>query len=98
MQILNWNVGPHGSPVIAGVAAWFDCSMHNTVDAGDHVLLIGRIEAFENAGLNGLGYVGGSYIRPSLESQAVDAAGDGGAVRIGAVLEHHWQGAAERDG
>lgn len=85
---VEWRPGPHGSPVIAGVAAWFDCSMHNKVDAGDHVLLIGRIEAFENAGLNGLGYVGGSYIRPALEIRAADAAGDEGAVRIGAVLEH----------
>ncbi len=85
---LDWQVGPHGSPLIGGVAAWFDCSMHNTVDAGDHVLLIGQVEAFGNAGLNGLGYVGGSYIRPSLEIQATDTAEHHGQVRIGAVLEH----------
>ena len=85
---LDWQTGPHGSPLIGGVAAWFDCSMHKTVDAGDHVLLIGQVEAFDNAGRNGLGYVGGSYIRPSLEIQATETAEQESTVRIGAVLEH----------
>ncbi len=85
---LDWDTGPHGSPLLGGVAAWFDCSMHKTVDAGDHVLLIGQVEAFDNAGCNGLGYVGGSYIRPSLEIQATETAEQVSTVRIGAVLEH----------
>ncbi|MEX3009094.1 flavin reductase [Hoeflea sp. TYP-13] len=85
---VGWQKGPFGSPVLDGVAAWFDCSMHKVVDAGDHVLLIGQIEAFNNAGLNGLGYIGGSYIKPSLESQAANTAGLEGGIRVGAVLEH----------
>ena len=85
---LDWAKGPHGSPLLGGVAAWFDCSMHKTVDAGDHVLLIGQVEAFDNSGLNGLGYVGGSYIRPSLEIQATETAEQEGLVRLGAVLEY----------
>ena len=85
---LDWDKGPHGAPLLGGVAAWFDCSMHKTVDAGDHVLLIGQVEAFDNAGVNGLGYVGGSYIRPSLEIRATETAEQESMVRIGAVLEH----------
>ncbi|MEM9104466.1 MAG: flavin reductase family protein [Pseudomonadota bacterium] len=88
---LEWHSGPYGSPLLRGVTAWFDCSMHKTVDAGDHVLLIGEVEAFDNNGLNGLGYVGGSYIRPSLEIQATETALQESAVRIGAVLEHQGE-------
>lgn len=87
---VEWSSGPHGAPILAGVAAWFDCSMHQVVDAGDHALLIGQIEAFETIGLNGLGYVRGSYFRPSLESQGADVMRTGTGIRIGAVLE--WQG------
>lgn len=86
-----WKKGPYGAPILADVAAWFDCSIYNVVDAGDHTLLIGRVEAFENAGQNGLGYVRGNYIKPSLESEAVDTMAMDGGVRIGAVLEFNGQ-------
>ncbi|MDF1779377.1 MAG: flavin reductase family protein [Rhizobiaceae bacterium] len=87
---VEWSQGSHGAPILTQVAAWFDCSMHQVVDAGDHTLLIGRIEAFDNIGLNGLGYVRGSYFRPSLEGQGAEALRSGSGIRIGAVLE--WQG------
>jgi flavin reductase (DIM6/NTAB) family NADH-FMN oxidoreductase RutF len=84
---LEWCRGPRGAPVIADVAAWFDCSMREVVDAGDHVLLIGCIEAFEDKGLNGLGYARGSYMTPFLENQASESLGSGANVRLSAVLE-----------
>ena len=84
-----WAPGPHGSPVISGVAAWFDCGLHQVVDAGDHVILLGRIEAFGNAGTAGLGYARGSYFSPTLADKALLAGQDLPQV-VGAV--------AERDG
>ena len=71
---VEWRKGPHGSPVFADVAAWFDCASDSIVDGGDHVILIGRIEAFENGKANGLGYVRGSYFTPELAQKAVSAA------------------------
>ena len=71
---VEWQPGRHGSPVFANVAAWFDCSMHEIVDGGDHVILIGRIEAFHNGQLNGLGYARGGYFVPELAQEAVSAA------------------------
>ena len=50
---VDWRIGPHGSPVFADVAAWFDCATHDVVDAGDHVILIGRVEGFDNSGKTG---------------------------------------------
>jgi flavin reductase (DIM6/NTAB) family NADH-FMN oxidoreductase RutF len=84
-----WRKGPFGSPVFGDVAAWFDCSMHENIDAGDHVILIGRIEGFENSGKTGLGYARGGYFTPALAEKSLLANADG-SLLLGAV--------AERDG
>lgn len=86
---VTWQKGPFGSPVFGDVAAWFDCSMHENVDAGDHVILIGRIEGFENSGKTGLGYARGGYFTPALAEKSLLANADG-SLLLGAV--------AERDG
>lgn len=83
---LDWSVGPHGAPVIAGTAAWFDCSLQQVIEAGDHVILLGRVEAFDSSDRNGLGYVRGGYFVPALASQAVSAATEG-RLRLSAVIE-----------
>lgn len=83
---VNWTNGPFGSPVFADVAAWFDCSMHQVVDAGDHVILIGRIEAFENSGKTGLGYARGGYFTPALAEKKLLVGAEGG-ILLGAVAE-----------
>ena len=81
-----WRNGPHGSPVLDGAAAWFDCAMHEIVDAGDHTILIGRVEAFADTGTNGLGYARGAYVKPGTLADAVAAAAQGEAI-VGAVVE-----------
>ncbi|YCI06457.1 flavin reductase family protein (plasmid) [Ensifer sp. D2-11] len=85
---VEWAKGPNGSPIFAQVAAWFECSMHDVIEAGDHVIMVGRVTAFENSGLNGLGYARGGYFTPRLTAKAVSAAA-GGEIRVGAVLERH---------
>ncbi|WP_411037583.1 flavin reductase [Shinella sp. BYT-45] len=86
---VEWKKGPFGSPVFADVAAWFDCAMHDVVDAGDHVILIGRVEGFDNSGKTGLGYARGGYFTPALAEKSLLANADG-SLLLGAV--------AERDG
>lgn len=83
---IGWQAGPFGSPIIADTAAWFDCGLEQVIEAGDHVILMGRIEAFGNSDRNGLGYVRGAYFTPSLAAQAVSAATEG-HLRLSAVLE-----------
>ncbi|OIQ44327.1 MAG: flavin reductase [Roseobacter sp. MedPE-SW] len=68
---MDWQAGPHGSPVLNGVSAWFDCSMHKTVEAGDHVILIGKVEAFDTSTAPGLGYARGAYVTPAAEAEAL---------------------------
>lgn len=84
---LDWKAGPYGSPVFAGVSAWFDCSMHQVIDAGDHVILIGKVEAFENGKANGLGYARGGYFTAALAQKAVSAAASDVPVIVSAVAE-----------
>ena len=68
---VDWRNGPCGSPVIDGVSAWFDCKMHQTVEAGDHIILIGAVEAFDSNTTPGLGYARGAYVTPSTAADAL---------------------------
>jgi len=69
---VKWRNGPQGSPILHGVSSWFDCSMHKTVDAGDHVILIGQVEAFDANSTPGLGYARGAYVTPSTAAEALE--------------------------
>lgn len=83
---IGWSAGEHGSPILPNVAAFFECETHQLVEAGDHVILIGRVTSFANSRLNGLGYARGSYFTPTLAARAVSAASEGN-IRFSAVLE-----------
>jgi (E)-2-((N-methylformamido)methylene)succinate hydrolase len=81
-----WRRGPAGSPIIDGVGAWFDCYRHEVVDAGDHVILIGRVVGFEERPANPLGYCKGAHVTFGLQIDALAASG--GRTLVGAILEH----------
>lgn len=83
---VNWRKGPHQFPIFEGVSAWFDCSMHEMVEAGDHIILIGKVEAFENGLSNGLGYARGAYFTPSHQRKALSALAGDHAV-VSAIIE-----------
>ena len=63
-----WRRGPGGSPILEGVCGWFDCRVSEEVSAGDHVVLLGRVEAFDHPGGAPLGYARGGYF--SLDRKA----------------------------
>lgn len=52
-----------GRLVLPQATAWFDCEMHNVVDAGDHDILIGRVLSFASNGASPLGYLNGKFIQ-----------------------------------
>jgi flavin-dependent trigonelline monooxygenase, reductase component len=79
-----WRNGPVGSPLIAGVSAWFDCTLEQAIPAGDHTILLGKIEAFEASAAPGLGYHRGAYITPAATAAQMPAGPD---VVISAILE-----------
>jgi 3-hydroxy-9,10-secoandrosta-1,3,5(10)-triene-9,17-dione monooxygenase reductase component len=42
---ITWTAAVTGSPVIDGVLGWIDCRVEAEHDGGDHVIVVGRVEA-----------------------------------------------------
>jgi len=84
----NWRKERTGSPVIDGVIAWLDCETQNIIDAGDHVVLMGEVVAFDYSSASPLGFLRGNYVQLALE-QAVTRAlqKPDQQVQIGAIVE-----------
>ena len=87
-EAAQWRAGPFGNPLIEGSAAWFDCARYQVLDAGDHIILMGHIEAFSYSDANPLGYARGHYITLGLEQAAVNAASSASRTVVGAILEN----------
>lgn len=85
-DIAPWHPDAQGMPVLDGVLASFGCARHRLVDAGDHLILIGRVLTFETADGNPLGYYKGAYFDVGVHPALTDAA-VAGAGTLGAVLE-----------
>lgn len=80
---VNWQLSANRNPLIDDVSAWFDCTTHAVIDAGDHALIVGRVEAFHSAGFAGLGYYRGGYFTPAKVSAEVIA---GPKVIVSAII------------
>jgi 3-hydroxy-9,10-secoandrosta-1,3,5(10)-triene-9,17-dione monooxygenase reductase component len=42
---VHWTLSPGGAPVLSGVLAWIDCAVEAVHPGGDHVMVVGRVEA-----------------------------------------------------
>lgn len=40
---LGWRPAPSGAPVLAGILAWVDCAVDAEYEAGDHLIVLGRV-------------------------------------------------------
>jgi flavin-dependent trigonelline monooxygenase, reductase component len=81
-----WQARVTGAPVMDGASATFDCKTHDVVDAGDHIILIGRVVDFAHANSTPLGYCRGAYVDFTLSQDALAATG--ARAQVGAILEH----------
>lgn len=90
-----WKKGPQGNPLIAGVSAWFDCTLEQAIPAGDHTILIGRVVGFEATPAAGLGYYRGAYVTPAQTAAQLPAGPD---VVITAILEADGKVLLQDDG
>jgi (E)-2-((N-methylformamido)methylene)succinate hydrolase len=84
---VDWTPSASGLPLLSGAVAWFDCALHQIVDAGDHVVLIGRVLDYGHTDANPLGYARGGYFSLGLEQSAVNAVSKSGRTEVGAILE-----------
>ncbi|WP_406141645.1 flavin reductase family protein [Streptomyces sp. NBC_01089] len=44
---LRWRPAPSGAPILDGAVAWIDCEVDRVDDAGDHHLVMGRVNGLE---------------------------------------------------
>lgn len=58
---VSWHQDRTGSPILDGSVSYFDCNMHQVVDAGDHAILLGRVVAFDATDDTPLCYHRGKY-------------------------------------
>lgn len=89
-DIADWSPDARNMPVIDGALARFSCARHRLVDAGDHLILIGRVEDFETREGHPLGYYRGAYFDIGLE-RALAKAATQGDVSVGVVLSKEGQ-------
>jgi flavin reductase (DIM6/NTAB) family NADH-FMN oxidoreductase RutF len=57
----GWSSGLGGAPVLAGCVARFECELHTSQEAGDHMLFIGRVRHVHESGGAPLLFHGGRY-------------------------------------
>lgn len=81
-----WQAGTANMPLLEGTLAGLVCAHEKLVDAGDHVLLLGRVIDHHVTTAKPLGYFQGNYFSVGLEDELVSAASKSGKVEIGAVL------------
>ncbi|KAA8735369.1 flavin reductase [Acinetobacter qingfengensis] len=90
---VKWSFSEYQNPILDDVTAWFDCTTYQIVDAGDHAILIGKIENFASSGFAGLGYYRGGYFTPAKFSTEIISkeVSSGPKVVISAIIAHENQ-------
>jgi flavin reductase (DIM6/NTAB) family NADH-FMN oxidoreductase RutF len=84
----SWSAKTTGSPVFDGVIAWFDCEFFQQVDAGDHVILIGKVLDYGYNADSPLAFCRGAYVSFGLSPQMLQLISSSGRLRVGALIEH----------
>lgn len=44
-----WSPGPSGAPVLDDCVVWIECDLEGELDAGDHLMVLGRVTTLELA-------------------------------------------------
>lgn len=69
---VSWQSGPDDTVILDGSLAWFSCSHHRLVDAGDHLILIGKVSDFATGNGAPLVYHHGTYASLAMQNQPVE--------------------------
>jgi len=94
---LGWQGKTTGSPIIDGVVAWFDCEHFEQVDAGDHIVLIGRVLRYEHNTHTPLGFCRGAYVSFGLTPKMLQLLSSPGQLKVGAIIESNGKILLERN-
>jgi flavin reductase (DIM6/NTAB) family NADH-FMN oxidoreductase RutF len=93
----KWQAAVNGSPIIEGVVAWFDCEHFEQVDAGDHIILIGKVVKYSYNTHSPLGFCRGTYVSFGMTPNMLQLVSSSGSLRIGAIIEFNGKILLERN-
>lgn len=93
----NWRSAVTGAPILEDVVAWFDCSHFEQVDAGDHVILVGRVRQYRYNTRSPLGFCRGAYVSFGLTPSMLQLVSSPGQLRVGALIESEGRILLERN-
>ncbi len=85
---VNRKPGSTGAPILDDVVAWFDCENYQQVDAGDHVILIGKVADYSYNSDAPLGFCRGAYVSFGLPPKMLDLVTSCGHLQVGALIEN----------
>ena len=87
---VRWRKGSHGPPIVDDAVASLQCTPYRRIEAGDHMILIGRVLAFEHTARHPLVFFSSRYCRLAHSPEPWpddDASHGGGAEPDGADLD-----------
>ena len=87
-EAVDFEASENGPPVLKGTLSSLICVHHKVVEAGDHIVVIGRVVACRSDGGQPLGYYGGGYVCLGLAADALEQ-NNPEAIRLGCLLEHY---------
>lgn len=59
---IDWQAGKSGAPIINNCLASLECSLHELIEGGDHLIFVGKVEAItQQTGGQPLVYFRGAY-------------------------------------
>lgn len=87
---VDWTPDHNGCPTIDNALASFSCSREQSIDAGDHIILLGKVVDYAMTDGQGLGYGEGGYFSLDMERKAseLQAHTDTRSVVAGALVEY----------
>ena len=71
---MRWREGAHGSPILDGCLASLECAAWRRIEAGDHMILIGRVLAVETSPGRPLAFCHGRYLSLPAEQAGIEPA------------------------
>ena len=94
---VSWIAGHSGAPRLDSVVAWFDCENFQQVDAGDHVILIGKVVDYRYNTDAPLGFCRGAYVSFGLSPKMLELITSTGQLQVGAIIEYDGKILLQRD-
>jgi len=84
---VSWSIGENGRPILDDTISRFECQTSEVYEAGDHVILLGRVTDYSFSSRSPLVYCSSSYVEFGLLQRAMEAVSSDRLTRISAIVD-----------